>query len=114
VKTTGDGVLAQFDGPERAVRAAESIRAAAKILGLDIRAGVHSGEVEITAGDLRGIAVHTAARIMAEAGSGEILVSATVMDLVDGSGLAFEDAGLRELKGLAGKRQLFRLVASAG
>jgi class 3 adenylate cyclase len=114
VKTTGDGVLAQFDGPERAVRAADSIRAAAKILGLDIRAGVHSGEVEMTAGDLRGIAVHTAARIMAEAGSGEILVSATVMDLVDGSGLAFEDAGLRELKGLAGKRQLFRLVTSAG
>jgi len=109
VKTTGDGVLALFDGAERAVRGAIAIRGAAHALGLEIRAGVHSGEVQVTDGDVRGIAVHTTARIMAAAGSGEILVSATVMDLVDGSNLAFEDAGTHELKGLAGKRQLFRL-----
>ncbi len=110
VKTTGDGVLAQFDGAERAVRGAAAIRAAAQDLGLAIRAGVHTGEVEQIAGDVRGIAVHTAARIMGAAGSGEILVSATVMDLLDGSALTFEDAGIHELKGLHGVRQLYRLA----
>jgi class 3 adenylate cyclase len=114
VKTTGDGVLAQFDGAERAVRAAVAIRDAAQSLGLAIRAGVHTGEVEVTPDDLRGVAVHTAARVMATAGADEILVSATVVDLVDGSGLVFEDAGTHELKGLAGKRQLFRLTGPAG
>jgi class 3 adenylate cyclase len=109
VKTTGDGVLAIFDSAERAVHAAVAIRGAATALDLEIRAGVHSGEVELSTDDIRGIAVHTAARIMSIAGGGEILVSATVMDLVDGSDLVFEDAGLHELKGLAGKRQLFRL-----
>ncbi len=113
VKTTGDGVLAQFDGAERAVRAADAILAAASELGLALRAGVHSGEVDVSPGDLRGIAVHTAARIMSEAGPGEVLVSATVRDLVEGSDLAFEDAGVRELKGLAGKRQLFRLIRAS-
>ncbi len=110
VKTTGDGVLAQFDGAERAVRGAAAIREAVRGLGLEIRAGVHSGEVEATVDDVRGIAVHTASRIMAAAEPGEILVSATVMDLVDGSDLAFEDAGVHELKGLHGTRQLYRLV----
>jgi class 3 adenylate cyclase/mannose-6-phosphate isomerase-like protein (cupin superfamily) len=110
VKTTGDGVLALFDGAERAVRAASSVRGAAEVLGLEIRAGVHSGEVEATADDVRGIAVHTAARIMSAAQPGEVLVSATVMDLVEGTGLEFEDAGAHELKGLTGARQLFRLV----
>jgi len=109
VKTTGDGVLAQFDGAERAVRGAVALRDAAQGLGLAIRVGVHSGEVQTMEGDLRGIAVHTAARVMAIAGSGEILVSATVVDLVDGSGLTFEDAGIHELKGLHGARQLYRL-----
>lgn len=113
VKTTGDGVLASFDGAERAVRAAVSIRAAMRELGLDIRIGVHSGEVQVTADDVRGIAVHTAARIMGLAGPGEILVSATVMDLVAGSDLMFEDAGVHELKGFAGQRQLFRLATPA-
>ncbi len=111
VKTTGDGVLAEFDGAERAVRGAAAIRDAARDLGLEIRAGVHSGEIQLTGDDVRGIAVHTASRIMSVAGSGEILVSATVMDLVDGSELAFQDAGLHELKGLHGARQLYRLVA---
>jgi class 3 adenylate cyclase len=111
VKTTGDGVLAQFDGAERAVRGAAAIRDAAQSLGLEIRTGVHTGEIQSIAGDVRGIAVHTAARIMAVAGSGEILISATVMDLLDGSGLTFEDAGLHELKGLHGARQLYRLAS---
>jgi len=109
VKTTGDGVLALFDGAELAVRGAAAIRDAVEGLGLAIRGGVHTGEVLMVAGDVRGIAVHTAARIMANAGAGEILVSATVMDLLDGSGLAFDDAGLHELKGLHGPRQLYRL-----
>jgi class 3 adenylate cyclase len=109
VKTTGDGVLAAFDSAERAVRGAKAIREVADELSLEIRAGVHSGEVKVTADDMRGIAVHTAARIMSAAGAGEILVSATVMDLVEGSDLVFADAGLHELKGLAGQRQLFRL-----
>lgn len=111
VKTTGDGVLAQFDGPERAVRGAAAIRDASEGLGLAIRAGVHTGEVELTAGDVRGIAVHMAARIMAVAGPGEILVSATVRDLLEGSGPTFEDAGIHELKGLHGARQLYRVAA---
>ncbi|MBF8289164.1 MAG: Guanylate cyclase protein [Chloroflexi bacterium] len=113
VKTTGDGILAQFDGAERAVRAAAAIRDAVRELGLEIRAGVHTGEVQITDEDIRGIAVHTASRIMAVAAPGEVLVSATVMDLVDGSGLSFEDAGSHELKGLHGARQLYRLGAPA-
>ena len=113
VKTTGDGVLARFDSAERAVRAAAAIRTAVAELGLEIRAGVHSGEVEVTADDLRGIAVHTVARIMSLADPGDVLVSATVMDLVDGSGLEFDDAGTHELKGFAGKRQLFRLRTSS-
>jgi class 3 adenylate cyclase len=110
IKTTGDGVLAQFDGAERAVRGAAAILDAAQSLGLAIRAGVHTGEVQTVAGDVRGIAVHTAARIMAAAQSGEILVSATVMDLLDGSKLTFENAGVHELKGLHGARQLYRLA----
>jgi len=113
VKTTGDGVIGQFDGAERAVRGAAALRDAAEALGLEIRAGVHSGEVEVTADDIRGIAVHTAARIMAVASAGEILVSATVMDLVEGSGLSFADAGSHELKGLHGARQLYRLTELA-
>ena len=111
VKTTGDGVLAQFEGAERAVRGAAAIREAVRGLGLEIRAGVHTGEVEIAPDDVRGIAVHTAARIMAVAGSGEILVSATVADLLEGSDLTFADAGIHELKGLHGPRQLYRLDA---
>jgi class 3 adenylate cyclase len=110
IKTTGDGVLAQFDGAERAVRGAAAIRDAAQGLGLAIRAGVHTGEVQTIAGDVRGIAVHTAARIMAAAGSDEILVSATVRELLEGSGPTFEDAGIHDLKGLDGARQLYRLA----
>ncbi len=111
VETTGDGVIGLFEGPDRAIRAAAAIRDASRRLGLEIRAGIHTGEVRASGDGVRGIAVHTAARIMSVAGSGEILVSATVMDLVDGSGLEFEDAGMHELKGLHGARQLYRLAA---
>jgi class 3 adenylate cyclase len=110
IKTTGDGVIAVFDSAERAVRAARSIRIAVEALGLRIRAAVHSGELEVTDDDVRGIAVHTAARILNVAGPGEILASATLMDLVDGADLTFEDAGTHQLKGLKGARQLYRLA----
>jgi class 3 adenylate cyclase len=110
VKTTGDGVLALFDGSERAVRAAAAICLAAKSLGLTIRAGIHTGEVEIAAGDVRGLAVHVAARVMALAGPSQVFVSATTRELVADSGLTFVDAGAHELKGVSGARQLYCLA----
>jgi class 3 adenylate cyclase len=110
VKTTGDGVLALFDGSERAVRAASAMVSAAASLGLAIRAGIHTGEVELVAGDVRGVAVHVAARVTALAGPGEVLVTATTHELVADAGLAFMDAGTHELKGVSGQRQLFRLT----
>jgi class 3 adenylate cyclase len=110
VKTTGDGVLALFDGSERAVRAAAAICLAAKSLGLAIRVGIHTGEVELVAGDVRGLTVHVAARVMSVAGPGEVLVSATTNELVADSGLTFADAGSHELKGVTGARRLYRLV----
>ncbi len=112
VKTTGDGVLALFDSSERAVRAAAAICLAAKSLGLAIRAGIHTGEVELTAGDVRGMAVHVAARVMALAGPSQVFVSATTRELVADSGLAFIDAGSHELKGVSGARQLYCLSAT--
>jgi len=110
IKTTGDGVLALFDGAERAVRCAAAVRDAAKGIDLSIRAGIHTGEVELVAGDVRGVAVHLAARILALAGPGQVYVSGTTQDLLAGSDLAFEDAGVHELKGLSGKRAVFRLA----
>jgi class 3 adenylate cyclase len=112
VKTTGDGVLALFDGSERAIRAAAAICAAATALGISIRAGIHTGEVEIAAGDVRGLAVHVAARIMSLAGPGEVYVSASTRELVADSGLAFVDVGSHELKGVSGARQLYRLASA--
>ena len=114
IKTTGDGVLALFDGSERAVRAAAAICLAAKAIGLTIRAGVHTGEVELIAGDVRGMAVHVTARVMAQAGPGQVYVSATTRDLVADSGLAFVDAGSHELKGVSGARQLYCLDSGPG
>ncbi len=111
VKTTGDGFLAVFDSPTRAVRCAAGMVRAAAAIGLEIRVGLHTGEIETLDGDVRGIAVHTAARILAIAGPNEVLVSASTADALDGSGLAFEEAGSHELKGLGGTRQLYRLVA---
>ena len=110
VKTTGDGILALFDGAERAVRAAAAICLATRAIGLDIRAGIHTGEVEHVGGDVRGVAVHVAARVMGLAGASQVLISDTTHDLVAGSGLAFEDAGAHELKGLPGRRVVFRLA----
>ena len=112
VKTTGDGFLATFDGPARAVRCAQAIASAAQNLGIEIRAGCHTGEVELLSGDLGGIAVHIGARVAALAGAGEVLVSSTVRDLVAGSGLRFEDRGLHPLKGVPDEWHLYSVVGS--
>jgi class 3 adenylate cyclase len=100
VKTTGDGFLASFDGPARAIRAGAAIRAELAELGLGVRVGLHTGECELLGEDLGGIAVHIAARVLAQAGAGEILCSRTVKDLVAGSGFAFADRGSHRLKGV--------------
>ena len=110
VKTTGDGFLATFDGPARAVQCASLIRDSVRSLGVEIRAGLHTGEIELLDGDIGGIAVHLAARIMGVAGAGEVLVSRTLTDLVVGSGITFEDRGVHELKGIPGPRQVSRVV----
>jgi class 3 adenylate cyclase len=107
IKSTGDGVLAVFDGPGRAIRCAVALRKELEGLGIEIRAGIHTGELDVTDDDVGGIAVHIAARIMATAGPGEILVSRTVRDLVTGSGIALEDRGTHTLKGLSDPWQLF-------
>jgi class 3 adenylate cyclase len=109
VATTGDGFLAIFDSATRAVRCAAAMAKSAREVGLPIRVGVHTGEVELVSGDARGVAVHTAARVMSLAGADEVLVSSTTHDLVEGSGLSLEDAGSHLLKGLSGPRTLFRL-----
>jgi class 3 adenylate cyclase len=107
VKTTGDGFLASFDGPARAIRAAQAIRAELAEHGLQVRVGLHSGEVELLGDDVGGIAVHVAARVPAQAGAGEVLCSRTVKDLVAGAGFAFDDRGTRRLKGVADRWQLY-------
>ena len=107
VKSTGDGLLALFDGPARAVEAACAMRDAAAQLGIEVRVGVHTGEIERRGDDVAGMAVHLAARVEAAAGPGEVLVSRTVVDLVVGSGLEFRDAGEQELNGVPGTWQLF-------
>jgi class 3 adenylate cyclase len=100
IDTAGDGFLATFDGPARAVRAACAIRDEVRQIGIDIRAGLHTGECEVLSEAVRGIAVHTGARVAAAAGPGEVLVSSTVKDLVAGSGISFDDRGIHELKGV--------------
>ena len=107
VKTLGDGFLATFDGPARAVRAAISIAEASHETGLDVRAGVHTGECDFTGNDVGGIAVHIASRVLGHAGPQEVIVSRTVVDLVAGSQLAFEERGTHELKGVPGLWQLY-------
>jgi class 3 adenylate cyclase len=107
VKTTGDGALATFDGPARAIRCATTIREALGPLGLEVRSGVHTGELELRDDDVGGIAVHLGARVCELAGAGEVLVSRTVVDLVVGSGIAFEDRGTHELRGVPGEWQLY-------
>jgi class 3 adenylate cyclase/pimeloyl-ACP methyl ester carboxylesterase len=107
IDTAGDGFLATFDGPARAIRCASAIRDAVKALGIEIRAGLHTGECEVVGEKVRGVAVHIGARVAALAGPGEVLLSRTVRDLVAGSGLAFEDRGTHVLKGVPGEWQLF-------
>lgn len=114
VKTTGDGVIALFDSAERAVHAAAALGDAIGSLGLAIRAAVNTGEVEVAAGDVRGLAVHAAARMTALAQAGDVVVSGTVRDLLDGSEVALEDFGRHTLRGLPGERQLYRLVRRRG
>jgi class 3 adenylate cyclase len=109
VKVIGDGFLATFDGPARAIRCAAAIRDEVTDLGLEIRAGLHVGEIEVLADDIAGLAVHIAARVSAKAGASEILVSSTVKDLVVGSGLAFDDRGTHDLKGVPGSWHLFAI-----
>jgi class 3 adenylate cyclase len=107
VKTTGDGILATFDGPGRAIRCVAAFRDELAGIGLRIRSGLHTGEIELRDRDVGGIAVHIAARVMAAAGPGEILISRTVRDLVAGSDIAMDDLGTRPLKGVEGSWELF-------
>jgi pimeloyl-ACP methyl ester carboxylesterase len=107
IKNTGDGILATFDGPGRAVRCALAFGTAAQQIGLPLRAGLHTGEIEIRGQDIGGIAVHAAARVMAKSQSSEVLVSRVVTDLVAGAGLKFAERGSHELKGLPGRWDLF-------
>jgi len=107
IKTIGDGFLATFDGPARAIRAAQSIVTASRAIGLDTRAGVHTGECEMLDGDIGGIAVHIGARVVSLAEPGEVLVSSTVRDLVAGSGVEFAERGVHELRGVPGEWRLY-------
>ena len=112
IYTTGDGILATFDGPANALRAAEAIRDGAARHGLRVRAGVHVGEVQFAGGDVRGVAVHEAVRIMGEAAAGEILVSETTRALVQARDFAFDDRGMHMLKGLEGERRLYAFLSN--
>jgi class 3 adenylate cyclase len=115
IATTGDGFLVVFDGATRAVQAGATMARATEDLGISIRVGIHSGEVEIIAENVRGVAVHTAARVLAAAGPGEVVISDTTHGLLEGSGLTLESIGRHALKGLEGQRELYRLnTAEAG
>jgi pimeloyl-ACP methyl ester carboxylesterase/class 3 adenylate cyclase len=111
IDTAGDGFFATFDGPARAVRCALAVREAVQPLGLEIRAGVHTGEIELSDGAMRGLAVHIGQRVLAQAEPGEVLVSSTVRDLSAGSGLAFSDRGVHVLKGVPEEWRLFGVVS---
>jgi class 3 adenylate cyclase len=111
VNTSGDGFLAMFDGPQRAIRCAMAIRDAVRSLGIEVRAGLHTGECEIRGDDIGGIAVHIGARVNALAGPNDVLVSSTLRDLVIGSGLEFEDRGAHELKGVPGEWRLYAVMS---
>jgi class 3 adenylate cyclase len=112
VKSTGDGIMATFDGPGRAIRCATAIRESVRSLGIEVRAGLHTGEIELHGDDIGGIAVHIAQRVSCLAGSGEVLVSRTVTDLVAGSGIEFADRGEHELKGVPGMWRLFAVTST--
>jgi class 3 adenylate cyclase len=110
IDTAGDGFFARFDGPARAIRCAESIVNGVRELGIEVRAGLHTGECEVVDDKVGGIAVHIGARVASLAQPGEVLVSSTVKDLVAGSGLAFEDRGEHALKGLPGAWRVHALA----
>ena len=110
VNTSGDGFLAMFDGPQRAIRCAMAIRDAVQALGIEVRAGLHTGECEVRGDDIGGIGVHIGARVSALAGPNDVLVSSTLRDLVIGSGLEFEDRGAHQLKGVPGEWHLFAVT----
>jgi class 3 adenylate cyclase len=112
IDTAGDGFLATFDGPARAVRCAQAIVQAVRSIGLEVRAGVHTGEIELMGEHVRGIAVHIGARVAAAAMPGHVLVSATVRDLVAGSGIEFDERGVFTLKGVPGEWRLFSTRSS--
>jgi class 3 adenylate cyclase len=112
VNTSGDGFLATFDGPQRAIRCAMGIRDAVQSLGIEVRAGLHTGECEIRGDDIGGIAVHIGARVSALAGHHDVVVSSTLRDLVIGSGLEFDDRGAHELKGVPGEWHLFAVAST--
>jgi class 3 adenylate cyclase len=112
VNTSGDGFLATFDGPQRAIRCAMAIRDAVQSLGIEVRAGLHTGECEVRGDDIGGIGVHIGARVSALAGPNDVLVSSTLRDLVIGSGLEFEERGSYELKGVPGEWRLFAVASS--
>jgi class 3 adenylate cyclase/pimeloyl-ACP methyl ester carboxylesterase len=113
VNTAGDGFFASFDGPARAIRCASAITKAVRELGLEVRAGLHTGECELVDGKVAGIAVHTGARVAALSQPGEVLVSSTVKDLVAGSGIEFDDRGTTELKGIGGEWKLFAVARTS-
>ena len=110
VNTSGDGFLVMFDGPQRAIRCAMAIRDAVQVLGIEVRAGLHTGECEVRGDDIGGIGVHIGARVSTLAGPNDVLVSSTLRDLVIGSGLEFEERGVHELKGVPGEWKLFRVT----
>jgi pimeloyl-ACP methyl ester carboxylesterase len=110
VKTLGDGILATFDGPARAVRCAQALGKQTAILGLDVRAGLHTGEIELISEDVGGIAVHITSRVAGHAAAGEVVVSSTVKDLVAGSDIGFDDRGTHTLKGVPGEWRLFAVM----
>jgi class 3 adenylate cyclase len=112
VKHTGDGVVATFDGPARAIRCACAIRDALGALGLEIRAGLHTGEIEIRGDDVAGIAVHISQRVSTRASPGEVLVSRTVADLIAGSDIELRDQGEHELKGVSGRWRLYSVMTT--
>ena len=111
VNTSGDGFLAMFDGPQRAIRCAMAIRDAVQALGIEVRAGLHTGECEVRGDDIGGIGVHIGARVSALAGPSDVLVSSTLRDLVIGSGLEFDDRGAHQLKGVPGEWHLFAVAS---
>ncbi len=114
LQTTGDGLLARFDSTARAVGCAEAICRVARQDGIEVRAGVHTGEVELYTGGVHGLAVHIAARIMSLAGAGEVMLSSSTVALLEGSGLTYADAGEHELKGVDGKRRVYLLDTNRG